>query len=65
MDRVTCSQCGYTVGLGMACDPGRCPRCELPLVHTTEFRALKPEDLRAEIERQLSAELERERIPLV
>jgi len=65
MDRVTCPQCGYTVGLGMACDPGRCPDCDLPLMLTCEFRALTPDDLKAEVERQLEAERDRTKLPLV
>jgi hypothetical protein len=65
MDRVTCPQCGYTVGLGMACDPGQCPDCKLPLMHTTEFRALSEADLKAEIERQRLMEAERHKLPLV
>jgi hypothetical protein len=65
MDRVTCTNCGYTVGLGMACEPGHCPRCDVPLVFTTEFRALTDEDLRREVERQLLLESERRSIPLV
>jgi hypothetical protein len=65
MDRVICPQCGYVVGLGMACEPGQCPRCEQPLLHTSEFRALTPEDLKAEIERQRRLEEERRLFPLV
>ena len=65
MDRVTCPQCGYTVGLGTACDPGHCPNCELPLMHTSEFRALTAEDLEAEVQRQLQLERARREIPLV
>lgn len=65
MDRVTCPQCDYTVGLGMACEPGRCPHCDLPLMLTCEFRALTPDDLEAEAERQLKLERERIKIPLV
>jgi hypothetical protein len=64
MDRVTCSQCGYTVGLGMAADPGFCPNCDLPLMHTTEFRALSESDLEAEMRRQLLLEEERRALPL-
>jgi hypothetical protein len=64
MDRVICPQCGYIVGLGMACEPGLCPHCERPLVHTTEFRALTREDLEAEVERQLRLERERRDLPL-
>jgi hypothetical protein len=48
----------------MACDPGHCPDCDLPLMLTCEFRALTPADLEAEVERQLKAERERSRIPL-
>jgi hypothetical protein len=65
MDRVTCPQCNYTVGLGMAADPGHCPNCELPLLHTCEFRALTDDDLKAEMERQLLLERERRTLPLV
>jgi hypothetical protein len=65
MDHVICSRCGYSVGLGMACDPGHCPECDLPLVHTSEFRALTPDDLRREVERQLRLEDERRSVPLV
>ena len=65
MDRVTCPKCDYTVGLGMACEPGRCPRCDLPLMLTCEFRALTPDDLEAEAERQLKLEQERIKVPLV
>ncbi len=62
MDRVACPQCGYRVGLGIASEPGTCPRCELPLMYTCEFRALTREDLLAAAERQ--AELDRERLSL-
>jgi len=65
MDRVKCPQCEYTVGLGMAADFGRCPSCDVPLMLTCEFRALTAEDLRSEMERQVTAEGERRRIPLV
>jgi hypothetical protein len=65
MDRVICSECGYTVGLGMACEPGRCPSCDQPLVHTAEYRALDPDDLQRELERQRRLESERRGIPLV
>lgn len=64
MDRVTCSQCGYTVGLGMAADPGQCPNCQLPLMHTCEFRALSDADLEAEMRRQLLLKEERRELPL-
>jgi hypothetical protein len=49
----------------MACDPGHCPNCELPLMHTCEFRALSSADLEAEMQRQLARERERREIPLV
>jgi hypothetical protein len=65
MDRVTCPQCGYTVGLGMAADPGHCPDCDQPMMLTCEFRALTPDDLKAEAERQLKLEQERRELPLV
>ena len=65
MDRVICNQCGYTVGLGMACDPGHCPSCEIPLLHTIEFKALSQEDLDRLVERQRRLEQERRRLPLV
>jgi hypothetical protein len=48
----------------MAADPGLCPNCERPLVHTTEFRALSDADLEAEIQRQLLLERERRKLPL-
>jgi hypothetical protein len=65
MDRVTCPQCGYTVGLGMASEPGNCPDCDVPLMLTCEFRALTPEDLEAEVERQRRLAQERIKLPLV
>jgi hypothetical protein len=49
----------------MACDPGQCPECDLPLMHTTEFRALSAADLEAEIERQRLLEQDRLKLPLV
>jgi hypothetical protein len=49
----------------MAADPGHCPVCDLPLMHTCEFRALTREDLEREVERQLKLEAERELVPLV
>jgi hypothetical protein len=52
MDRVICPQCGYCVGLGMAAEIGKCPSCDVPLVLTTEFRALDERDLRALVERE-------------
>jgi hypothetical protein len=48
----------------MAADPGKCPNCDLPLMHTTEFRALTPSDLEAEMRRQLLLEEERRSLPL-
>jgi hypothetical protein len=65
MDHVICPECGYTFGLGMAADPGHCPRCDVPMMLTCEFRALTPEDIKAEIERQLKLEKEREQLPLL
>ena len=52
MDRVTCPQCGYRVGLGIASDPGTCPSCDQPLMLTGELRAYSGDDLKAEVERQ-------------
>ena len=49
----------------MAADPGQCPSCHLPLIHTCEFRALSASDLEAEIKRQRLLERERREIPLV
>lgn len=49
----------------MAADPGHCPNCELPLVHTCEFRALSASDLEAEMRRQLLLDRERRDLPLV
>jgi hypothetical protein len=65
MDRVICPQCGYRVGLGMASDPGSCPRCELPLMLTCELRALSKDDLEAEVERQRVLAEQRRELPLV
>jgi transcription initiation factor IIE alpha subunit len=65
MDHVICSQCGYKVGLGMACEPGHCPECDQPLLHTSEFRALTTDDLKREVERQRKLEAERRIFPLV
>ena len=48
----------------MACEPGRCPDCYLPLMLTCEFRALTPDDLEAEVERQVKLERERGKLPL-
>jgi hypothetical protein len=49
----------------MACEPGRCPDCEIPLMLTCEFNALSADDLEAEVERQLKLEQERTKLPLV
>lgn len=65
MDRVTCPQCGYRVGLGMAAEIGTCPACEVPLMLTGEMRALTPQDLEAEVERQRRLEAERRKLPLL
>ena len=65
MDRVTCPQCGYRVGLGMASDPGNCPSCDLPLMLTGELRAYKGDDLKAEVERQRALAEQRSEPPLV
>jgi hypothetical protein len=64
MDRVTCPKCNYTVGLGMAADPGHCPSCDVPLMLTCEFRALSASDLEAEVERQRELERQRRKLPL-
>ena len=45
MDRAKCPSCGYVVGLGVWSEPGSCPRCELPLMLTCEFRALSREEV--------------------
>jgi len=62
---VVCPTCGYEVGLGVASEPGRCPDCEEPLMLTVEMRALTPEQIRAEVERQAAMRRERERLPLL
>jgi hypothetical protein len=49
----------------MAADPGYCPRCKLPLMHTCELRALSSDDLEVEVERQRRLERERRNLPLV
>jgi hypothetical protein len=49
----------------MAAEPGHCPDCDQPLMFTSEFRALTPDDLKAEAERQLRLERERSQLPLV
>jgi len=60
-----CPTGGYEVGLGVASEPGRCPDCEEPLMLTVEMRALTPEQIRAEVERQAALRRERERLPLL
>ena len=62
---VVCPTCGYEVGLGVASEPGRCPDCDQPLMLTVEMRALTPEQIKAEIERQAALRRERERLPLL
>jgi hypothetical protein len=52
MERAQCPECGYRVGLGITSEPGTCPACGVPLMLTCEFRALSPEELRAEAERR-------------
>jgi transcription initiation factor IIE alpha subunit len=65
MDRVICPQCEYQVGLGMASDPGKCPRCDEPLMLTGELRAYSGDDLTAEVERQRVLAEQRSELPLV
>ena len=48
----------------MAADPGHCPTCELPLMLTSELRALSKDDLEAEVERQRVLEQQRRELPL-
>ncbi len=64
---VVCSTCDYKLGLGLgvASEPGRCPDCNEPLMLTVEMRALSPEQIRTEIERQAARRRERERLPLL
>jgi hypothetical protein len=62
---VVCPTCGYEVGLGVVSEPGRCPDCEQPLMLTVEMRALTPEQIRAEVERQAALRREREGLPLL
>jgi uncharacterized Zn finger protein (UPF0148 family) len=62
---VVCPTCGYEVGLGVVSEPGRCPDCDEPLMLTVEMRALSPEQIRAEVERQAALRRERERLPLL
>lgn len=52
MDRAMCPNCGYRIGLGTASEPGTCPRCELPLMLTCEFRAMSREEILAEAHRR-------------
>jgi hypothetical protein len=65
MDRVTCPQCGYRVGLGMAAEIGSCPSCEIPLMLTSEMRALTREDIEAEMNRQRRLADDRRELPLL
>jgi hypothetical protein len=62
---VVCPSCRYEVGLGVVAEPGRCPDCDEPLMLTVEMRALTPEQIRAEVERQAALRRERERVPLL
>ena len=48
----------------MAADSGHCPTCELPLMLTSELRALSKDDLEAEVERQRALEQQRRELPL-
>jgi hypothetical protein len=50
-----CPQCGYRTGLGSFSEPGACPKCNMPLMLTGEFRAYTPEELRADWERRSEA----------
>lgn len=61
MDRVSCPECRYVVGLGIASEPGTCPRCGVPLMHTCELRALSPEEIAAAVRREARAADERAR----
>ena len=54
MPSVTCPECGYLVGLGVASEPGRCPSCDVPLMLTCEMRALTPEQVRDDLARRES-----------
>ena len=63
--QVVCPTCGYTVGLGVVSEPGRCPDCDEPLMLTIEMRALTPEQIHAEVERQAALLREREQFPLL
>ena len=62
---VVCPTCGYRVGLGVVSEPGRCPDCQEPLMLTIGMRALTPEQIVAERERQAAGRRERERLPLL
>jgi uncharacterized Zn finger protein (UPF0148 family) len=62
---VVCPTCGYEVGLGVASEPGCCPHCDEALMLTVEMRALTPDQIRAEIERQAARRREREDLPLL
>ena len=57
MDRVACPKCGYRVGLGTASEPGRCPKCNEPLMLTVELRA---DDIRRAAEAQKSKSTDEE-----
>lgn len=48
----------------MASEPGRCPRCGVPLKLTCEFRALSEDELKDEMERQIRMEEQRRKAPL-
>jgi uncharacterized Zn finger protein (UPF0148 family) len=63
--QVACPTCGYRVGLGVVSEPGRCPDCDEPLMLTVEMRALTPDQIRAEVERQAARQRERELQPLL
>ena len=64
MPHVTCPECDYLVGLGVASDIGRCPSCDVPLMLTCEMRALSPEQVAREMERQARLREERAALPL-
>lgn len=38
--RVNCPECGYSVGLGVASEPGRCPSCDVALMLAVEMRSI-------------------------
>ena len=52
MSHVTCPECGYMVGLGVVSEPGRCPRCDVPLMLTIEMRALTPDQVAEAVRRE-------------